>query len=87
MQSKCAVPVTIKNYLEGGDALEKVHITDRGLSHLFTRPKQSGVRSKFLGGKGWWMRRGVAVKDAWSRVVGVGVIKGSFQKHLKTGGG
>ena len=28
---------------------------------------------------------GVAVKDAW-RVV-VGVIKGSFQKHLKTGGG
>ena len=26
---------------------------------------------------------GVAVKDAWSGVVGV--IKGSFQKHLKTG--
>ena len=30
---------------------------------------------------------GVAVKDAGSGVVGVGVIKGSFQKHLKTGGG
>ena len=28
---------------------------------------------------------GVAVKDALSGVVGV--IKGSFQKHLKTGGG
>ena len=33
----------------------------------------------FRGGGG-----GVAVKDAWSGVVGV--IKGSFQKHLKTGG-
>ena len=33
------------------------------------------------------MGRGVAVKDAGSGVVGVGVIKGSFQKHLKTGGG
>ena len=31
------------------------------------------------------MGRGVAVKDASSGVVGV--IKGSFQKHLKTGGG
>ena len=30
---------------------------------------------------------GVAVKDALSGVVGVGVIKGSFQKHLKTGVG
>ena len=30
------------------------------------------------------MRRGIAVKDASSGVVGV--IKGSFQKHLKTGG-
>ena len=31
----------------------------------------------------------VTVKDAWSGVVevGVGVIKGSFQKHLKTGDG
>ena len=35
-------------------------------------------------GGGWG---GVAVKDAWSGVVGVGAIKGSFQKHLKTGGG
>ena len=27
--------------------------------------EQLGVRSKFLGGgKGWWMERGVAVKDA-----------------------
>ena len=34
------------------------------------------------------MERGVAVKDAWSGVVEGGkVIKGSFQKHLKTGGG
>ena len=32
-------------------------------------------------GKGWWMGRGVAVKDAWWG----GVIKESFQKHLKTG--
>ena len=30
---------------------------------------------------------GVAVKDASSGVVGMGVIKGSFQKHLETGGG
>ena len=29
----------------------------------------------------------VTVKGAWSGVVGVGVIKGSFQKHLKTGVG
>ena len=36
------------------------------------------------GEKGWWVGRGVAVKDASS---GVGVIKRSFQKHLKTGGG
>ena len=39
------------------------------------------------GGEGWWMGRGVAVKDAWGGVVGVGVIIESFQKHLKTGGG
>ena len=46
----------------------------------------TGVRSKFLGGKGWWMGRGVAAKGClkWG---GGGVIKGSFQKHLKTGGG
>ena len=31
------------------------------------------------------MGRGVAVEGACSGVVGV--IKGSFQKHLKTGGG
>ena len=36
-------------------------------------------------GKGWWIDGGVAVKDAWSGVVGV--IKGSLQKHLKTGWG
>ena len=30
---------------------------------------------------------GVAAKDAWSGVVVVGVIEGSFQKHLKTRGG
>ena len=30
---------------------------------------------------------GVAVKDVRSGVVGVGIIKGSFQKHLKTKGG
>ena len=33
------------------------------------------------------MGRGVAVKDARSGVVGVGFIKGSFQTHLKRGGG
>ena len=33
------------------------------------------------------MGREVAVKGACSGVVWVGVIKGSFQKHLKTGGG
>ena len=38
------------------------------------------------GGQWWWMGRGVAVKDASSGVVGVGVIEGSFQKHLKTVG-
>ena len=38
-------------------------------------------------GKGWWIDGGggVAVKDAWGGVVRV--IKGSLQKHLKTGGG
>ena len=35
-------------------------------------------------GGGWG---GVAVKDAWSGVVGWGVIKGSLQKYLKTGSG
>ena len=47
----------------------------------------AGVRSKFLwgGGEGVVDGEGVAVKDAWSGVVEV--IKGSFQKHLKTGGG
>ena len=40
------------------------------------------------GGEGVVDGEGVAVKDAWSGVVGGGgVIKGSFQKHLKTGGG
>ena len=39
----------------------------------------------YWGGQGSWMGRGVAVKNAWSGVVGV--IKGSFQKHLKTAGG
>ena len=33
------------------------------------------------------MGRGAAVKNASSGVVEVGVIKGSFQKHLKTGDG
>ena len=33
------------------------------------------------------MRRGVTVKDVCSGVVGVEVIKESFQKHLKTGDG
>ena len=42
---------------------------------------------KIFRGEGWWVGRGVAVKDAWSGIVGVGVIKGSFQKHLKAGGG
>ena len=32
------------------------------------------------------MGREVAVKSARSGVVEVGVIKGSFQKHLETGG-
>ena len=42
----------------------------------------------FYGGGGGGVVEGeeVAVKDAWSGVVGVGVIKGSFQKHLKSGG-
>ena len=53
------------------------------------------------GGAGWyfgvWLKllreggvvdgEGVAVKDAWSGVVGRGVIKESFPKHLKTGRG
>ena len=43
------------------------------------------VWSKFLGGGGVVDGEGVAVKGALSGVVGV--IKGSFQKHLKTGGG
>ena len=38
------------------------------------------------GGEGVVDGVGVAVKDAWSGVVEV-VIKGSFQKHPKTGGG
>ena len=51
------------------------------------------------GGKGWWMGRG-ARGGGWGGgqrgggwgggqgvVDGEGVIKGSFQKHLKTGGG
>ena len=34
------------------------------------------------------MGRGVRMKDSWSGVVeGEGIIKESFQKHLKTGGG
>ena len=41
----------------------------------------------FRGGEGVVDGEGVAVKGAWSGVMGVGVIKGSFQKHLKTGGG
>ena len=41
----------------------------------------------FMGGKGVVDGEGVAVKDAWGGVVGVGVIKGSFQKHLKAEGG
>ena len=41
---------------------------------------------KFLWGEGVVDGEGVAVKDAWSGVVGAGVIKGFFQKHLKTGG-
>ena len=39
------------------------------------------------GGGGVVDGEGVAVKDAWSGVVGVGVIKGSFQKDLRTGDG
>ena len=42
---------------------------------------------KISKGKGVVDGEGVAVKGAWSGVVGVGIIKGSFQKHLKTGGG
>ena len=42
----------------------------------------------FMGGRGvrggGWGGR-AAVKDDRSGVVGVGVIKGSFQRHLKTG--
>ena len=42
----------------------------------------------FIGeGEGVVDGEGVAVKDAWSGMLGVEVIKRSFQKHLKTGGG
>ena len=41
----------------------------------------------FKEGEGVVDGEGVATKDARSEVVGVGVIKGSFQKHLKTEGG
>ena len=40
---------------------------------------------KIFRGEGVVDREGVAVKGAWSGVVGV--IKESFQKHLKTEGG
>ena len=36
------------------------------------------------GGQGWWIRRGVTVKDASSGVVGI--TKECFQKHLEIGG-
>ena len=36
------------------------------------------------GGQVWWMGRGVAVKDFEVGYWGGGVIKGYFQKHLKT---
>ena len=35
----------------------------------------------FRRGKGWWIGRGVAVKDLKVGWWGVGVIKGSLQKH------
>ena len=41
---------------------------------------------KIFRGEGVVDGEGEAVKDAWREVVGVGVIKGSFQKHLKIGG-
>ena len=42
----------------------------------------------FYGGKGWWMGWGGSSERClkWGGG-GWGVIKGSFQKHLKIGGG
>ena len=46
----------------------------------------TGVRSKFLGGEGVVDGEG-ASSEGMLEVGWWGVIKGSFQKHLKTGGG
>ena len=50
---------------------------------------RNGVWLKFLWGReeGVVDGEGVAVKYAWSGMLGVEVIKRSFQKHLKAGGG
>ena len=57
--------------------------------HANMKVQTASVWLKFLGGgEGWWMGKGVAVKDTWSGVVGGGgVIKGSFQNVLKQGVG
>ena len=46
-----------------------------------------GVGSIFYEGQGWWMESEVTVKDAWSRVVKVGVIKDLSKKLLEKGVG
>ena len=57
--------------------------------HLFTKIEKRAMCmiNISMGGKGGGWGGGLAVKDAWSGLVGVGVIKGSLQKHLKTGVG
>ena len=55
----------------------------------FFRDKQPCVRSKFLGGEGVVDGEGGSSEGClkWGGGGGVSVIKGSFQKRLKTGGG
>ena len=56
-----------------------------GTSASIRSLQTSSVRSKFSLGGGGGGEVGVTVKDARSGVVRVGVIKESFQKHLKIG--